>query len=58
MGVPVSVIKDTKFFDDCISMKYTVGNKDFSQIDRLREKFDKGIRELQRAYRDIKKPEQ
>ena len=39
-------------------MKYTVGNKDFSQIDRLREKFDKGIRELQRAYRDIKKPEQ
>ena len=55
MGVPVSVIKDTKFFDDCISMKYTIDNKDLSGIDRLREKFDKGIRELQKAYHDIKK---
>lgn len=36
-------------------MKYTIDNKDLSGIDRLREKFDKGIRELQKAYHDIKK---
>lgn len=55
IGVPVSVIRQTGFFDECISIKYTVGNKDLSGIDDLKERFDKGIRELLREYNDIRK---
>ncbi len=55
IGVPVSEIKRTGCFDECISVKYKVGNSDLSGIDRLRDRFDKVIRELQREYSDIRK---
>ena len=50
MGIPVSVIKDLGYFDECISIKYTVSNDDFTPIADMRAKFDAGLRELQKEY--------
>ena len=50
MGIPVSVIKELGYFEECISMKYTVSNEDFTPIAEMKTKFDAGLRALQKEY--------
>ncbi len=54
-GIPVSVIREKGYFEDCINMKYNIPNDVYQEFDALRQKFDKGLRELQREYAEHRK---
>ncbi len=49
-GIPVSVIREKGYFEECISMKYTIPNDNLSAFSEMRTKFETGLRELKREY--------
>ncbi len=55
IGIPVSVIKDKGYFEECINMKYNISNieKDHKeQFDNMRNKFEDGLRDLLHEYEE------
>lgn len=54
-GIPVSVIREKGYFEDCISMKYSIPNEGTEEFARLQQKFDQGLRDLNREYAEHRK---
>ena len=49
-GIPVSVIRELGYFDQCVSVKYSVSNDDFTPLEAMKEEFDAGLKALQKEY--------
>ena len=41
LGIPINQIKETGIFEEVISVKYTIGNDDYTGFDLLKDKTDK-----------------
>ena len=54
-GIPVSVIKELGYFDQCISVKYSVSNDDFAPLTEMKKAFDVSLKELQKEYAEHKR---
>ena len=54
-GIPVSVIKELGYFDQCISVKYSVSNDDFTPLTEMKKAFDVSLKELQKEYAEHKR---
>ncbi|MDR0286222.1 MAG: V-type ATP synthase subunit A [Clostridiales bacterium] len=51
-GIPVSVIKDLGYFDECTKMKYSTDNENMEVFNEMNKKFDKGLKALKKEYAD------
>jgi len=52
IGIPVSIIKATGFFEECVMLKYSTNNENFDVYDELWEKFKQGLKDLYNSYAD------
>jgi len=46
MGIPISQIKATGFFDDIVKVKYNIGNDELEKFEYLKEKYAEGLNAL------------
>jgi V/A-type H+-transporting ATPase subunit A len=55
MGIPVSVIKRTTAFEDVIKVKYTIANDDAEGFNKLDEKINALLNDIELSYKDAER---